>query len=398
MKFKIKIGEFVEQIAQAAITIDPKSLDQPNSKVYLRAANGKSVGVLYYYSTNQLAKTFIKSEVEVLEAGEVLVDAAKLLGGLQGRDSDQVAQVEVQTEKIVVTIGRNRFQLPKAVAAEKMSKEVDALPFKTPSLAKIQGFLLSEFIRRTSFCIPSSSNGQQRVTLDVLHLKSSGSQYQAQASDGNIIALHYGPSVEGIENDLSSLLIPQEALNPLQKLLGKHKDEEIELVNTGAELYFRMKGVIFGCALRTGKYPNVGLIAEQNKPAFEIQAPREELKGCLARAGNFVLNGTRYVQFEFAEETSLKIQAAGDMSDINDEIDCELITGTFSKMQITLALDYIANVVAAMTGENVILGFTPEKQKALVVRGTVVDGEEKVTLGSTYAISPVKPVTASKND
>ena len=98
MKLKIKVGELVEQISQAAITTDPKSLDQPNSKVYLRAAKKQDTGVLYYYSTNQMARTFLKSDAEVLEIGEVLVDAASLLGGLQGRDPNLVCEITVEPE------------------------------------------------------------------------------------------------------------------------------------------------------------------------------------------------------------------------------------------------------------------------------------------------------------
>jgi DNA polymerase III sliding clamp (beta) subunit (PCNA family) len=397
LKFKMKVGELVEKISQAAITIDIKSVDQPNSKVFLRAAQGKDGnGVVYFYSTTQKARTFLKNEAEIIEAGEGLIDAAKLLGGLQGRDSELIAQVDVQDKKIIVSIGRNRFQLPVSAGSERLSKEVDLLPFKVPALATIQAGLLLEFIRRTTFCISSASNSQQKFAMDVLHLKKNGAVYQGQATDGNIFSLHYGPA-EG-ENELPSLLIPQDVLDPLQKILGKHRDEEIELISasypdTVQELFFRGKGVLFGCSLRSGRFPNISLLAEQHKPAFEFTTNREELKGALVRASNFVVEGVRNVQFLFENKGIVKIKANNDYSDIKEELEFEVISGEFVPMQVTLALDYIANVVGTLKGDSIILGVHPEKLKALVARreDRTDEEESKLIVGSTYAISPVKP-------
>jgi DNA polymerase III sliding clamp (beta) subunit (PCNA family) len=408
LKIRIKIGELVEQISQAAITIDPKSVDQPNSKVYLRAANSKAgTGVLYYFSTNQLAKTFIKSEVEVLEAGELLIDPARLLGGLQGRDPDLIAQIEVKgvdtDKKIKVTIGKNNFHLQYATGAEKQSKEVEKLPFKAEALATIPSHLLNSFIKRTSFCIPSSSNGQQKFAMDVMHLKASNGVYTAQATDGNVVSVNYGAKAE-TDFTVPSLLIPQEALNPLQKLVGKFKDTDIELVNGDPstpeirELFFRMKNVLFGCTLRNGRFPNVNVLIESNKPLFEITMGREELKGALGRASNFVMEGTRSVQFLIDEEQSMKIRASSDFSNIKDEIDFEGLTDDKQAMQVTLALDYIANVVAAMTGDKIILGMSPEERKPVVVRGEDRTDEDVLLVGSTYAVSPVKPLPKPAKD
>lgn len=408
MKIRIKIGELVEQISQAAITVDPKSVDQPNSKIYLRAAKKDDVGVLYYYSTNQMSKTFIRSDVEVLETGEGLVDAGRLLGGLQGRDNDQIAEIDIQPEKkIIVKIGRNKFQLPQSLAADKLAKEVETLPFKAAPIAKIKASLLLEFIRRSTFCIPSASNGQQKFAMDVLHLKVSDKSYIAQATDGNIISTNTGPLSDESIVDFPSILLRQEVLNPLQKLLGKHKDEEIELINGGesaggmgpiGELYFKMQGVLFGCSLRVGKYPNVQLLIDQNQPEFRVTVNRNELKGSLLRASNFVIEDKRYVQFVLDNDKSLRVRAGSIGEDIRDEIDSEVTAGELTNMQITMALDYIANVVATLPGDTITLGFSPAKNKPIVILGETRTEDDKQIIGSIYAISPVKPLPSATNE
>lgn len=402
MKFKMKVGELVDLTSQAAITIDPKSVDQPNSKVLLQALNGKDgKGVVYFYSTKQSARTFLKGEAEIIETGEILLDAAKLLGGLQGRSSDLIAQVDVQEKKIAVTIGRNKFSIPLYAGHEKLSTEVASLPFKAASIATISASLLLEFIRRTAFCMSSSSNGQQKFAMDVLHLKKLGAIYQGQATDGNIFSLHYGPA-EG-ENDVPSILIPQEALDPLQKLLGKHKDEQIKLIASLnekkdiTELFFHMRDVFFGCSMKDrGRFPNITLLAEQHKPAFEFTINREELKGALVRANNFVEDGFRNVQFVFEKDSStFELNAStSDLNKIKEKLEFEVVDqGIVVPMQVTLTLDYVTNVVSTLKGEKIILGVHPDKQKALVARGEDRTDEEesKLIIGSTFAISPVKP-------
>ena len=397
MKFKIKIGELVEQISQAAITTDPKSVDQPNSKVYLRAAQGKDVGVLYYYSTNQMTKTFIRSEAEIIEPGDVLIDAASLLGGLLGRDPDLTCEITVEPEvRTLVVIGRNRFNLKYYAAAERMAKEVDGLPFRVPAMGTIPGQLLGDLIKRSTFCIPSSSNGQQRFAMDVLHLKSTAGKWLGQATDGNIIALNYGPTPETPGTDIPSLLIAQEALNPLQKLLGKHKEEGIELVSASGngpvqELFFRMKGVLFGCNLRTGKFPNISLVVEQQVPDFTTLVIREELKLALSRASNFVKEDSRCVKLTVNPGAAMTVAAANDFSDIADAVDIEVVTGDLASMQTNLGIDYIANIVGVLTGEKATLGMSTTKGKAVIVSGETTTEDGKVLVGSVYAISPVTP-------
>jgi DNA polymerase III sliding clamp (beta) subunit (PCNA family) len=396
LKFRIKIGELVEQISQAAITTDPKSVDLPNSKVYLRAAQGKDVGVLYYYSTNQMTKTFIRSEAEIIEPGEVLVDATNLLGGLQGRDPDLSCEITVEPEvRTVVVIGRNKFNLRYFAAAERMSKEVDTLPFRVPAMGTIPGQLLGDLIRRTSFCIPSASNGQQRFAMDVLHLKNVGGKWLGQATDGNIVSLNYGPDSEEKKADIPSLLIAQEALNPLQKLLAKHKEEEIELINAARsgpvqELFFRMKGVLFGCNLRIGRFPNIGLIAEQQAPEFATLVLREELKASLSRASNFVKE-SRCVKLTVSPGTAMTVAAANDFSDIADAIDFEVVSGECAAMQTTVGIDYIANIVGVLTGEKTTLGMSTAEGKAVILSGETKTEDGKLLVGSLYAISPVTP-------
>jgi DNA polymerase III sliding clamp (beta) subunit (PCNA family) len=135
---------------------------------------------------------------------------------------------------------------------------------------------------------------------------------------------------------------------------------------------------------------------EQQAPDFEITVSREELKSTLARVSNFVMAPTRYVQLLAKGETALKVWACNENSDIKDEIDSAVTTGLFVSMDTWIGIDYLANVVAVMTGETITLGLSEIKSKAVIIRGDTKTDEDVLLVGSTYAISPVKPVTPSK--
>lgn len=403
MRFKVKIGEFTEQLAQAAITVDLKSMDQPNSKVLLRAVTAKDgTGALYFYSTNQIAKTFIKSPAEILTAGDVLVDAKTLLGGLQGRDQASDLDFQMVAEsKIVVKIGRNQFKLPLTLGTERLTKEADALPFRKPSMGKISARLLNDFISRTTFCIPSDSNGQQRFAVDALHIQQVEGVYQGQATDGNIVSLNYG-SAPDPESNIPSLLIPQEVLNALQKILARHLDEDIEMVNAVStqsgkvqELFFRMKGVLFGCSMRPGEYPDINLLMSYHTSSFEFRTDRNNLKAALARANNFVVEPQRHVQLIFDEANSVTVKAATENSDITDVLGIEVTSGAFEKLSVTANLDYLAPAIAALKGEMITLGVSSEKQRAIIVHSQDRNGEDGLLIDSKYALSPIN--TSGKN-
>jgi DNA polymerase III sliding clamp (beta) subunit (PCNA family) len=413
LKFNIKVGEFVDQISQAAITTDPKSLDQPNSKVFLRALQSANGSALYFFSTNQQSKTFVKSVAEVVEPGETLVDAGRLLGGLQGRDGDLMMNFETvqpsgsSTEsKIVVKIGRNKFQLPLPTGVEKLSKDSENLPFRVPANTKIAASLLLEFIRRTQFCIPSSGNGQMKVPIDTLHLKKDGALFHGQATDGNIFSLHHGPASEDVlETKLASVLIPQEALNPLQKLLAKYKDQIVDLVTlspslgmTPHEMFFRMPGVLFGTTLRPGKYPPMAMLAEQHLPTFQVKTSRDDLKSTIGRASNFVMEPGRDLQVIFSdkqevaedEPMSYQVNAGIAPADINEVLNFEIESGTAIKAKMNIGLDYLGNVVGALRSDTVILGINSSRAKALIVRDEDRDDDDKLIISSMYAISQVQ--------
>lgn len=413
MKIRVKIGDLVEQVTQAAITVDRKAENMPLGKVYLRAVNRPAAEpdppetkpFLYLFSSDQASKTFIKIPIEEIEQeGQTLVDPAKLLGSLLSRDPDRFANIEIIPEpaKLRVKVGKNVANLPFDSAVDSAVAMIRVLPKGEP-IAKIAATTMIEFIRRSGFCIPTAENGQQQFAMGVLNLKGANGRYIAQATDGRIVAWHSAKQTDTTTYDLPSLLIPLEALDPLQKLLQRHKEADVSIMEGSRnakgelqEIVFQMNDVQFGTVLRVGRYPNIAILLEQHAPTFVTEVFREELKGALIRAANFVENNTdkRCVKLSTESgaaegETTLKIEASNPLSDLKDELGVSVSSGTFRPVTTTVNIDYVSNIAAVQTGDKVNVGFNSDKQKALVVK------DVSETIETQYAIMPVLPEKAA---
>ena len=415
MKIKANIRELVEQITQAAITTDHKSPDTPLGKVYLRAKNKPAAGdakaeaYLYLFSTNQASKTFIRMEVEeVAEEGQVLLNAKDLLGSLIGRDPTQSVKLSVpepvegaepnEGSRVEVKVGKNIAHLPYSVDVQTAFDLVKALPKGNP-VAMISANVLIEFIRRSQFCIPSEDNGQQLFAMGVLNLKGDKDKYIAEATDGCVIAYHSAKQTETTKYSLPSLLIPLGALDPLNKLLARHKDTDVGIIEGGRnekgelkDIIFQMEGVMFGTVLRTGKYPNVGTLITQHQPVYEVKVGRDDMKSTLTRAANFVESGSdkRYIKLTSDDGNVLRVEATNPWSDLKDEMGMEETAGPFKSMSVLLNIDYLTNVTSVQSGAEMTIGFNTDKTKALVTKDTTD------TIDTTYIIMPVVPEKAAK--
>ncbi len=401
MKIQIKIGDLIEQITQAAITTDHKAPDTAAGKVYLRAKKQPSKEdasvmkhFLYFFSTNQASKTFIKIEIkEVEEEGQILIDYKKLLGGLQGRDPEQIVEITSISEenKIKVQVGKNVMNLLLNVNIDNAVAVIKTLPTGS-SVAKIAAKTLISFIKRSLFCIQRDDNGQQRFALGVLNIKSNEDSYIAQATDGNIVAWHKALQDSTVKYKIDSLLIPIDALSPLQRLLQKHNTADVEILEGNRtskgelqEVFFRMEGVLFGTVLRTGAYPDIEFLLEQHSPLYVVDVNKEALKNTLIRSMSFVesIDSKRGVKLTALAET-LNVEATDSVSNLNDELTIKINKGTFKPITVTVNIDYLANIVSSQTSDVISLGFNNDKAKAVTL-----SDESDANLSTRYAIMPI---------
>jgi hypothetical protein len=407
---KVNVGDLVEQVTQAAITVDRKAGDLPSGKIYFSAKKKVSKtdpdtfdSYLYLFSTNQSLKTFIRIKIaEVIEEGQLLVDHGKLLGGLLGRDPDFVLDLEALPDegRVRAKIGKNKIHIPLNLSVDTFVNTIKTLPSQDP-IAKISATTLIAFIKRSGFCIPLSDNGQQKFAIGVLNLEGKNGLYTAQATDGRIVAYSTATQTVTTKFDLQSLLLPVESLDPLNKILQKHKDSDVDILagnksgDNLQEVFFRIEGILFGTVLRAGTYPKLSMLLDQNAPSFVVDIDKEELQAAVARAATFVPSDPTKRSVTLAIETAkdqdvdstfLKVKALfNEYANLDDEIPTNINTGDVKPVDLLISLDYLGNVTNAQSGDNVSIGFNYDRAKAVIVK------DEGKNITTTYAIMPIIP-------
>lgn len=402
MKFKVNVGLLLEAVNRVMATVDTaasKGAGKPgsisSSKLYLWAKKSAdaSVQVLYLYSTNMTAESFVKIEAEIETEGETLIDPEHLRGGLAKRNSEETAVVELvgadKARKIRVKIGKSQFHLGyDPQGTDYMRDKVKLIPFKAAPAFTMLGSDMTEFVRRGMFCIPNEDDGTNRYRLGGLKIVGKDEGYIAQATDGHIAARI---RIKGEKkSSLNSVIVPQKSLPALNQLIQRRKDEDIEIIEGGrnshgdiSKMFFKMGDAIFGTLLLDGTFPDVDAVINMQNPTHWFHVDRIQLRDALQRTAAFDReNGHVTVKLE---GNVLSLRSRSDGGDIEDAIEVQRISGPDTSVSVTVNMHYLTSIASGSAGENLKVGINQIKGQAIVVEDTA---DENVD--SRYAVMPVR--------
>jgi DNA polymerase III sliding clamp (beta) subunit (PCNA family) len=400
MKLKIKVGVLLQAVESVLSTIDKKGEETGTNSILAFARRGEAGGMVFFYSTMTKAETVVKCVADVEEPGECLLNPVQLRSGLLHRDPEAEAEIGEVTEdkvtKLTVKVGRAKFCLPQNPnGLEGIKKLMLEIPFKQAEAYTIKGTDLAEFIRRVSFCSASENEGTQQFELSGMKILVADNGYQAQATDGHMCGRIIIKGEKGPVN-MKEVLLPNEALNALSKLVRKEEDVKvIEGKKNGqgvaVKLFFKLgENVFFGAKLLTGSYPNIQSVLNAHKPDFWFKVNRESLKQLLDRAPAFSDAETPVIRLEVLG-TQLTLVTTNKKSAITDDVAIEPEEGMPAdlKIGIVVNLPYLKNVASGSKQENLRIGISDTNVKAKFARALVVDdADEKID--ALYAIMPVR--------
>lgn len=390
MQLRTKVGTLLDTYALVAPTLDKKGT---SANLYLNM-NDKS-GFLYMYSTNLACETAakLKPETEDVKAGEVLVNPSKLTDGLAGLPKDTPVTL-VLTEKgnaLNVKAGNVKFSLSANTNAKELGDRLRAIPSKSEPAAVVPTAELSEFIRRSIFCIPNDQTGQRAnlAALKISDIENGGEE--ALATDGSI-AVHVTSSKKQGKGSIGSngILIPAQALQALSALVAKKSGEKVSIILTEKKnkIFFKFAdGTHFGALTLASVFPNLKTIMDR-KSSFVLDIPRELFKQSLNRATSFVSSvaSKSILELEFGPE-NLSIKANGD--DILSDSIPILYTGDkpLSTIRLGMNIAHLVNITSGSSSEHLTFGFTNPDTPL-----TVIDtkGEDEETIHTKYVVMGVK--------
>lgn len=389
MKFKANIGAFVEACGQAKETIDKLS-SNPLGNMYLRAAKKDDGDFLYCYSNNLTAQVLIKIPAEVEEEGKVLVHPGKIIDFLSLKPKEEQCSVVCDPEKGRLKVGykRNNAQLGvmgKAAVAT-LESQLNEIPFTTAPMLTVKGRELAEFVRRGMFCIPSDANGQTAAAVGGMFVTDSEDGYEAQATDGSIAAQIRIQS-EGASK-FGGFMIPLAAMAPMNRLVAKRRDEDIQVIPGAAGAYgvsgifFKFGDIIFGTVVLHGKFPNLKQVVNGIQVKHLMTVNREAMRQALGCCAAFATK-SRTVRMEIKKD-SIDMKVQGDTEDVMESVDVAHANGFDATLKIAVGLDYLINIASGSKADTLELGLTGP------LNPLTVEDKEDPSIQTKYVLMPVR--------
>jgi DNA polymerase III sliding clamp (beta) subunit (PCNA family) len=384
VKLKVNVSNLTELCSQTSQTLDRQS-HTPLGQVYLRAKKDQGSGWLFGYSNNLSAETLIKIPAEVEEEGEVLVHPARIIDFLMGRPKDDQINISLNDTRLRLQYKRSRADIAQSPETKHLSALLKKMPFGNKPAFTFKGADLAEFVRRGLFCIPQDDTGSSPHIVGGMYFTTWEDGYEAQATDGCIAAqIKVTAKKEGVMNNF---MIPMASLEPLQRLVGKRRDEDIALVPGEAgsyginTMYFRFGDVMFGTRLLHKQFPTLKATVDQAKAEVYFTVDREELKSALSRCSAFA-NRSRTLKIELKKD-SLDLKVMGD-EELQDSVQIADVTEPDSGLKMGVGLDYLMNIAGRSHAERLSFGMAGPLKPLII---TDSSGEK---VSSKYVMMGVK--------
>lgn len=333
--------------------------------------------VLLVVTAKELTVTATDLEVELVahavadkvdSGGEITVPGRKLLDILRALPEDAAVAVQLDGDRLVIKSGRSRFLLSTLPAGEfPVVDDVEAVH----SLRVSQGDLRA-LLERTHFAMAQQD---VRYYLNGLLLETSKKAVRAVATDGHRLALAelaLGDQKAGPHQ----VIIPRKGVQELQRLVTE--DGEVVLAIGSNHVRATIADIRFTSKLIDGRFPDYERVIP--KPQGNVvKADREILRQALQRAS--ILSNEKYrgVRLELADG-SLKIQANNpDQEEARDELEVDY---TGQAMEIGFNVTYLLDALAAVSGEQVELGFVDPNSSCLIT--------SPGSPGARYVVMPMR--------
>lgn len=384
MKLRTKVGSLLDTLTLTSPTLDHKG---SSSNLYLES-NNKS-GFLYLYSTNLIAETSTKIKAEVEATGKALINPKKLADGLAGISKDDPVSLNLVGNILRIVSGSVKFSLASSADVEQLSAKMRTIPSKSDPISVIPTVEISEFTKRSQFCIPNDQTGNL-ANLAALKISDTPENEEAFATDGTI-AVHVSTkkyigkkTYPGL--GLGGILLPAQTLQALSTLSKKKKGETVSVIMTEKKnkVYFKFADdTYYGVLTMSCQYPNLRGVMDQ-KPTYEFEIPRKMLTLTLGRANAFVASNLskKILEIELSGD-SMNIKANGD-DPLSDSIGITYKGAKpSSPVKLGINISHLMDIAAGSESEHLSFGFSKENEPMVV---TDQQGEDDEAINVKYVV------------
>lgn len=288
---------------------------------------------------------------EVDEAGSLTVPAKKLQE-LARELPEHPVRLATKGDRLELTCGRATFRLN--------GMPRDEFPtFPTVDFSsswKVQGRVLHELIRQTSFAV---STEESRPILNGVLWQLTDEEMRMVATNGHRLARMRVAS-QGGGAPRSDLIVPPKALAQVERLFSG--DDEIEVARSENHIGFRKDGTQVYTRLIEGPYPNYEQVIPKDNDKHAI-ADRNQLIQVLRRMAVVASDQTHRVRLGFTSNTVRFSVETPDLGEAHEDLEVEYAG---EPLDIGFNASYLLEVLRYMPTEEVKLTFKAPERAATI--------------------------------
>ncbi len=265
--------------------------------------------------------------LEVVEAGEAILPAARLLAILR-ESQDEKVSIEADSNACFVRGEFNEFEM----AGEDPANFPDLPTFTDDKYHEIEAGQLREMIRRTVFAAAAES---ARYSMTGILWELDAKQAKVVATDGRRLAVAEGPAAPqgGHTTQGQTPVVPTKAMGLLERNLQDDK-ELIRVCLRPNEVLFKTERAVIYSRLVEGRFPNYREVFPK-KQHVKVPLTVGPFLSAVRQAAIMIDEESKRVEFKFAKK-KLTLEAKG--------------AGT-GRSKVELAIDY--------DGKGVDINFNP---------------------------------------
>lgn len=240
------------------------------------------------------------ASVEVQEAGEAILPAARLTAILRESTDDKLA-LEADNSACVIRGQYNEFEMP----SEEPSDFPDIPTFTDDKHHELAAGVLREMIRRTIFAA-AKENPRYAMTGVLWELEDK--QARLIATDGRRLAVTQGPATShgGQDTKGQTHVVPTKAMSLLERLL-QDADEVVRVSLRPNEVLFQTDRAMIYSRLVEGRFPNYREVLPK-KPTVKLALQVGKFHTAVRQAAIMVDEESKRVKFHFSKD-KLTLQA-----------------------------------------------------------------------------------------
>ena len=297
-------------------------------------------GVLLQATDTEIGIRLSLDGCENLDKGEAVLPAKQIKKILQESGSESKLLIESEKEKVLVSMGKDRFSFP----TQSVDEFPDVEDFNETSYHEVSVKVLREVIRRTVFAIDMESN---RYSLGGVLLEFVEDKICGVGTDGRRLAFQEGVATCVGDHKAEGTIFPPKALQILDRALGED-DDTVQVAVSANRGLFRCGNVVFFTRLIEGRFPAWRRIVPETEGKIQIDILAGALLSAVRKAAIVTSDREPGVIFSFSSGQLVLHGQGGELGESNIEVP---IAYSGADQQVKLNPDFFTDYLRVLEGD-----------------------------------------------